>query len=118
MPIPQSELVWGFVHTDTCRHSAGQLWQDSANFQYPVNSIKDSRILMDILYCFIVGDISGYWCRKDAEGLENTHMHLWSTAPQQVDKSWIEGHDGVPHVDEVIITVLDKISVTQKNHNN
>lgn len=45
-------------------------------------------------------------------------MHLWSTAPQQVDKSGVEGHDGVPHVNEVIIIVLDKISVTRNNHNN
>jgi len=43
-------------------------------------------------------------------------MHLWSAAPQQVNKGRVEGHDGVPHVNEVVIIVLDTISVTTINH--
>lgn len=53
---------------------------------------------------------------KSCSGWENTHMHLWSTAAKQVNKGWVEGHDGMPHVNEVII-VLDNISVTGNNHN-
>lgn len=45
-----------------------------------------------------------------------THVHLWSTAAQQVDKSRVEGHDRVPHVNEIIIIVLDNISVIRNNH--
>lgn len=52
-----------------------------------------------------------------AEGWENTHMHLWSATAQQVNKGWVEGHDGMPHMNEVIIMVLDDISVTGNNHN-
>lgn len=45
-------------------------------------------------------------------------MHLRSTATEQVNKSWVEGHDGVPHVNDIIIAVLDNISITGHNHNN
>ena len=48
---------------------------------------------------------------------ENTHMLLWSTAPQQVNKGRVECHDGMPHVNEVIIMVLEKVSVTGDNQN-
>lgn len=52
-----------------------------------------------------------------AQVWENTHMHLRSAAAQQVDKGRVEGHDGVPHVNEVIIIVLKDISVTGNNRN-
>lgn len=26
------------------------------------------------------------------------HVHLWSTASQKVNQSWVEGHDGITHV--------------------
>lgn len=45
-------------------------------------------------------------------------MHLRSTATEQVNKSWVEGHDGVPHVNDIIIAVLDNISITGHNNNN
>lgn len=32
-------------------------------------------------------------------------MHLWCTATQQVDKSRVEGHDGIAHVHHLLITI-------------
>lgn len=46
---------------------------------------------------------------------KNTHLHLRSAAPQQVDKGRVKGHDGVPHMDKVILAILDSISVLGNN---
>ena len=35
-----------------------------------------------------------------------TYVHLWSTAPQQVNEGRVEGHDGVPQVDLVLLVLL------------
>lgn len=32
-------------------------------------------------------------------------MHLWCTASQQVDKSRVEGHDGIAHVHHLLLIV-------------
>lgn len=55
--------------------------------------------------------------QKGCWGWENTHMDLWTTAAKQVNKGRVEGHDGMPHVNEVIIIILDNISVMGNNHN-
>lgn len=36
----------------------------------------------------------------------DTYMHLGSAASQQVDQSCVKGHDGVPHVDSVVLLLL------------
>lgn len=35
-----------------------------------------------------------------------THVHLWSAAAQQVYESRVKGHDGVTHVDDIIIIFI------------
>ena len=35
-----------------------------------------------------------------------SYVHLWSTAPQQVNEGRVEGHDGVPQVDLVLLVLL------------
>lgn len=52
-----------------------------------------------------------------------THMHLRSTAAQQVNESSIEGHDGIAHVDGIIFLLLQHVTATHTNahthtHNN
>lgn len=32
-------------------------------------------------------------------------MHLWCTAPQQVDESRVEGHDGIAHVHHLLLII-------------
>ena len=43
-----------------------------------------------------------------------SHVHLRRTAAQQINECRVEGHDGVPHVDEVIVSpvVLRGVPVT------
>lgn len=38
-------------------------------------------------------------------------MHLRGTAAQQVDEGGVEGHDGVAHVDYVILLILQHVPV-------
>lgn len=40
---------------------------------------------------------------KNSSG--QTYVHLWRTAPQQVDKSRVEGHDGIAHVHHLLLIV-------------
>ena len=35
-----------------------------------------------------------------------SYVHLRSTTPQQVDECWVEGHDGVPQVDLVLLMLF------------
>lgn len=50
--------------------------------------------------------------------LQNEHrgpyMHLWRTASQQVNEGWVKGHDGVAHVDCVILLVLHSIAPAER----
>lgn len=43
-------------------------------------------------------------------------MHLRGTTAQQVNKSRVEGHDGIPHVDGVILLILQHITAAHKQH--
>lgn len=67
-----------------------------------------------------MANISYLWLvmQKGCWDRENTHMALWSTAAKQVNKGWVEGHDGMPDVNEVIIIIIvDNISVMGNNLN-
>lgn len=39
----------------------------------------------------------------------HTHVHLWSAAAQQIDQSRVEGHDGVSHVNGVVLLFLHDV---------
>lgn len=39
-----------------------------------------------------------------------THVQLWSAAAQQVYKSGVKGHDGVSHVDDIIIFIIKSVA--------